>query len=185
VVLSWEKLRLPFQVDVPTNEVVIASLERELYGLGQFFWQPWNDAANWAVAHDTHLDKAAEWVDQSRKINQNFANTRTKARLLAKSGDTKGAEALMAQALPTASEAELNAYGYQLLGEKKNAEAVAIFKSNATKHPESWNVHDSLGEALEAAGKKTEAIASYKKALSLAPEAQKGRIQGIIDRLSK
>ncbi len=185
VVLSWEKLRVPFQVDVATNDVVIASLERELYGLGQFFWQPWNDAANWALAHDTHLDKAGEWIERSRGINQNFANTRTKARLLAKSGDTAGAEALMAKALPTATEAEMNAYGYQLLGEKKTAEAVAIFKGNATKHPGSWNVHDSLGEGLEAAGKKTEAVASYRKALSMAPPEQKGRIQGIIDRLSK
>jgi len=185
VVLAWEKLRVPFQIDVATKDLVVASLERELYGLGQFFWQPWNQAATYALQNDTHLDKAMEWVERSIQVNENFTNSRTKARLLAKRGDTAAADALMKKALPTATEAEWNAYGYQLLGENKLAEAVKIFRDNAARHPTSWNVHDSLGEGLDLSGKKVEALAAYRKALSLAPEAQKARIQGIIDRLNK
>jgi tetratricopeptide (TPR) repeat protein len=185
VVLSWEKLRVPFQVDVATHDAVIASLERELYGLGQFFWQPWNEAANYAVTNDTHLDQAAAWVDRSIRINENFTNDSTKARLLTKQGKTAEADALMKKALPAATEAELNAYGYQLMGQNRVADAVGIFKTNVERHPKSWNVHDSLGEALERAGQKSEAIAAYKKALSMAPDTQKGRIQDILTRLAK
>ncbi len=184
VVLAWEKLRLPFRVDVHTDEVVIASLERELYGLGQFFWQPWNQAATYAAQHNTHLDRGLEWIERSLEINQNFANTATKARLLRAKGDEAAADALMQKA-PAPTEAEYNAYGYQLLGENRVAEAVAVFSKNAADHPASWNAQDSLGEGLDRAGKKSEALAAYRKALNMAPEAQKGRIQGILDRLSK
>jgi hypothetical protein len=185
VVLAWEKLRLPFTVEVATKDVVIASLERELHGLAQFFWQPWNQAATYALQNDTHLDEAMTWIDRSLRINENFANTATKAQLLTKKGDVAAADALMKKALPTATEAEMNTYGYLLLGQNRVAEAVAAFKSNAEKYPKSWNAQDSYGEGLEKAGDKAGALAAYKKALALAPEAQKARIQGIVDRLGK
>jgi hypothetical protein len=45
-------------------------------------------------------------------------------------------------------ESELNILGYQLLyGDKKAGNAIAIFKLNATAHPQSSNAFDSLGEA--------------------------------------
>ncbi len=62
---------------------------------------------------------------------------------------------------------------------------MAIFRENVKRHPGSWNAHDSLGEGLVALGKKDEAIAMYRKALTMAPEAQKARIQGILDGLQK
>jgi len=55
-----------------------------------------------------------------------------------------------------------------------------MFRRNVKDYPRSWNVYDSLGEALAKQGNRKEALASYQKALSLAPEGQKGRIDGII-----
>ena len=46
-------------------------------------------------------------------------------------------------------------------------EAIAIFQKNAKDHPDSWNVHDSLGEALATKGDKKAAADSYAKALNL------------------
>ena len=65
------------------------------------------------------------------------------------------------------------------------ADAVAIFRENVKRHPKSWNAHDSLGEGLVALGKKDEATAMYAKALAMASEAQKARIQGILEGLKK
>jgi predicted negative regulator of RcsB-dependent stress response len=48
-------------------------------------------------------------------------------------------------------------------------------------HPESWNVHDSLGEALATTGDKKGAAASYEKALALAKDpVQKKRITTVL-----
>ena len=46
--------------------------------------------------------------------------------------------------------------------------ALSFFRRNVEIHPGSANVHDSLGEALEAAGKPEEALASYERAVELA-----------------
>lgn len=185
IALRWEKLRVPFKVAVDTPEIVYQSLKRELRGLPQFFWQPWNQAATTLLTSKVHLDEAMVWVDRSIAIQKNFANSFTKARLLGERGDTAGAKKLMDEALPGANEAELNAYGYQLLGGGSAADAVAIFRENVKRHPESWNAHDSLAEGLVALGRTDEAVATYRKALAMAPEAQKGRIQGILDGLGK
>jgi uncharacterized protein len=63
----------------------------------------------------------------------------------------------------------INQMGYQLLlgPEKKLDEAIAVFKANALRYPESANVHDSLGEAYEAAGKLDLARAGYEKAIAI------------------
>lgn len=66
-------------------------------------------------------------------------------------------------------EAEMNAWGYALLGENKQNEATEIFKINTELFPESANVWDSLGEAYMLAGNKELAIKNYKKSLELNP----------------
>jgi predicted alpha/beta superfamily hydrolase len=66
-------------------------------------------------------------------------------------------------------EALINQIGYQLLlaPEKKVDEAIEVFKVNVERYPESANVHDSLGEAYEAAGKLDLARAGYQKAIDI------------------
>jgi uncharacterized protein len=68
------------------------------------------------------------------------------------------------------SEAFVNQYGYQLMGEKKMDEAIAIFKDNVKEHPKSANVYDSLGEAYEKAGQLELARENYEKAFTLGKE---------------
>jgi tetratricopeptide (TPR) repeat protein len=184
VALRWEKLRVAFPVKVNTKAETAAALRRDLTGLAQFFWQPWNNAANWCINNNACLDDAETWVNRSIEMNANFANNKTKSKLMRLKGDGAGADALLASSLTTATEAEVNLYGYELMNQGQQAEAIEIFRKNAKDHPQSWNVHDSLGEGLAAAGRNAEAIAAYRKALSLAPAAQKQRIEGVLARLA-
>jgi glyoxylase-like metal-dependent hydrolase (beta-lactamase superfamily II) len=73
------------------------------------------------------------------------------------------------------SEAEFNAYGYALLQQDKLDEAITIFRINTELFPESWNVYDSLGEALLRAGRTEDAAAMYEKSLALNPESPTGQ----------
>ena len=66
-----------------------------------------------------------------------------------------------------AAEAIMNQLGYQLVGEGKLDEAILVFKTNVTRHPDSPNVYDSLGEAYETSGRFDLARASYEKAYKL------------------
>lgn len=62
-----------------------------------------------------------------------------------------------------------NRFAYALLGQKKNSEALEVFKLNAESYPNSANVYDSLGDGYQAVGNKQEAIKSYEKALAIDP----------------
>ncbi|MEK7401108.1 MAG: hypothetical protein AABZ80_01970 [Gemmatimonadota bacterium] len=64
-------------------------------------------------------------------------------------------------------EADVNAAGYEMLRDGQTDAAVAVFTVNTAMFPASANTYDSLGEALEKAGKKDEAIAAYSKAVQL------------------
>lgn len=177
VTLAWERLRLSFPVEVDTKAAVLASLKEQLRGLPRFGWQGWNGAAAWCVKNDFALDQAGEWVDRSIRMSRNFTNLSTKAVLLEKKGDAKGAAGLREKAETLATEVERNQYGYQLLGQKKVDEAIRVFERNAREHSGSWNTWDSLAEAWAAAGDRKKAAASYEKALSLTEdEEQKKRI---------
>jgi CubicO group peptidase (beta-lactamase class C family) len=75
------------------------------------------------------------------------------------------------------SEAELNGFGYHLLGSGAVPQAVAVLALNAALFPGSANVHDSYGEALAVAGRRQEAIASYELSLRLDPANSNARAQ--------
>lgn len=66
-------------------------------------------------------------------------------------------------------ERALNALGYRLLRLQRSAEAISVFEWNVKAHPESSNVHDSLGEAYRAAGRTADAVASYRRSLARDP----------------
>ncbi len=122
--------------------------------------------------------QAAEWADSAINRNGGFRSMQLKAGAIERMGDSTGARTLRARALTIANEADVNAVGYQLLGQGKTDEAIAMFRRNVTDYPKSWNVYDSLAEALAKKGDKQGALASYQKALEMVPdEVQKTRIR--------
>jgi tetratricopeptide (TPR) repeat protein len=184
LVLAWEKLEVPIAIDVDTPKVVMASIRAQLRGPAGFSWQGYNQAANYWLRNGGSLEEALKFADKSIQTNATFPNQMTRAAILEKQGNAKGAAELRAKVLPTASEADLNQYAYRLVGEKKLDEALKLFQTNVEKHPDSWNAHDSLAEALATKGDKAGALAEYNKALSLTKEpAQKKRIEGQLARL--
>jgi hypothetical protein len=184
LVLRWEALEVPVAFEVNTPEIVRASIRGELRGVRQYNWQPWNGAARYWLASGGDLDEAIRFADRSIAMQETYQNLSTKAQLLEKKGDAKGAAAIQAKAASIATEADINQQGYQLLGQGKVDEAIAVFQRNVKNHPKSWNALDSLGEAQLAKGDRKGAAASYGKALSMVKdETQRKRIEGVLARI--
>lgn len=183
VTLRWEKLAVAFPLGVSTNQVVIDSLKHQLVGLQQFWPTGWLEAARWAVRHNTGLDEAAGWADRAIAIAPTYAALTTKAAVLERQGKRAAADSLRTEALKVATEADVNALGYQYLGDRQVDRAIALFRQNVREHPRSWNVYDSLAEALALKGEKREALANYQKALELAPPGQHARIRAAMAQL--
>jgi pimeloyl-ACP methyl ester carboxylesterase len=92
-------------------------------------------------------------------------------------GPAKATQALRAaratnRAAILASENELSSRGYRSLGVGALPDAIAIFRLNTEAFPASPNAHDSLGEALLAAGDRVNATAAYRKALEIDPKSE-------------
>ncbi len=179
--LRWEKVALPIPIEVDTKAVVVDSLRTQLRGLGRFFWQPWSQAAAWCAGNGVNLEEATAWADRSIAMNENFTNLRVKAALLGQRGDAAGAAAAVGRSLAVATEADINTYGYLLMGQGKVDSAIAIFRKNVKDHPKSWNTYDSLGEAYANKGEKKLAAENYSKALAMVQDpGQRTRIQGVL-----
>lgn len=73
------------------------------------------------------------------------------------------------------NEEVINSFGYQLLNEKKNEEALRIFKLNTVLYPNGFNTFDSYGEVLLSQGKIKDALKNYKKSLELNPENENAK----------
>lgn len=184
--MRWEKVRVPLEIRIDLPRTVLAAYEAQLRGLPRFGWQGWNQAANWAATNDIELDDALAWADRSIGMNRNFTNLRTKALVLSKRGDEAAAEAMTKEAFSVATEAEINAYGYQLMGQGNVDEAIKMFEKNTKDHPGSWNTWDSLAEAYGVKGDKKKSLEYYTKALGMTTaDVQKERIRGIIDGMKK
>lgn len=184
VALRWEKLRVPFTVEVDTPAVVMASMRSELRGLQMFYAPGWAQAADYWLHHGGKLDEAEKMAVTALKKEETFMTLSVRAAVADKRGDGKLAATTRQKAYAMGSERELNQYGYELLNVRRNDEAIAVFKANTVNHPQSQNVWDSLGEAYEKNNDKAQAIAAYDKALALAKdEPTKKRLQKTLAKL--
>jgi tetratricopeptide (TPR) repeat protein len=181
-VMEWEKVKISFPIKVDVHAVVLKHLHNDLRSSHQFYWQSWSQAANYCLKQNINLQEAMTWIDRSINMNENYTNLSVKAGLLKKAGQEAESAKLKDEAITLATEAELNTLGYEyLLNQGNTTKAIEIFKLNITRHPQSWNVYDSLGEAYAKQGEKKLAIKNYSKALDMVKdEAQKVRIKEIL-----
>ncbi len=187
LVLRWERVRLPLRIDVDLASVTLYHLRHEyLRGLASFGWQGWNNAANFCVQRNVNLDEGLTWVDRSLRMNRNFDNLWVKSEILRKQGRSAQADSLQREAYGLATEAQVNAKGYQYLQNGELPAAIALFTRNVQAHPESWNVYDSLAEAWERSGDIHQALSCYQIALKkVDSQTQKDRLVRTIERLQR
>src|SRR5215831_4467399 len=91
VILRWEKVALPFTIEVPNQDALVRSKIDAAVAANPTDWQIPLTVAN-AYFNDDKFDDAMTWVDKSIKVKETFANLRTKANLLLNMG--KKAEAI-------------------------------------------------------------------------------------------
>jgi hypothetical protein len=171
LVLNWEKKQVPVKIEFAVDDIVMANATEELKGPIGFTPQGVTSAANYALANNVNLAQAMTWIDQAIAQNPNFNTRRIKAGLLKKSGKADESEKIMKDAISASTEVELNAYGYQLLGQGDHDKAIEVLTMNTVRFPKSANAWDSLGEAYATKGDKDNAIKNFKKCLSLNPPA--------------
>jgi hypothetical protein len=183
VTLRWEKVAVPFKVEVKVNDLVTASIHRQLHGLNQYYWEGWDDAAGYFLANKINLDEALKDEDQSIQVEERYDNLLSKANILDALGRKEDAKVFRANALEKANALQLYVYGRQLQGEKKQDEALAMYRANAKKYPEHWTSHLGMARVYSAQGDFDNAVKEVKLSLSGAPDANKSSLENYVKRL--
>ncbi len=183
VVMSWDKLAVPFNVSVDVNKVVEASLHNQLRGLSQYTWDGWDDAATYLVDNKVNLDEALKYEDNSIGNEDRFENEMTKSRILEAMGKTTEATAAKDKALSLGTAPQLYGYGRQLQREGKQKEAFAVFKQAAQKDPNNWLSHAGLARIACGEGNYPQATKEMQLALASAPDPAKSGVEGLIKKL--
>ncbi|HEX8190281.1 MAG TPA: DUF2911 domain-containing protein [Pyrinomonadaceae bacterium] len=108
--IRWERLRVPFTVEV--KDVKGLTLEKARASVAAAKaddWQTPLQAANYLLNNKGDLTQALAWSEQSIKARENFNNLNLKARILAAQGKTAEAVAAGEKALQVGRAANANA----------------------------------------------------------------------------
>ena len=90
-------------------------------------------------------------------------------------GETRMLEFEREVAPEAISESVMNDLGYDLLGDDQFDAAIAVFRRNVERFPESSNAYDSLGEAYLESGQLEAALENYERSVELDPSNGNGR----------
>jgi tetratricopeptide (TPR) repeat protein len=188
VSLQWEKLMIPFRIEVDYIQSQLESFRNELRTEKGFIWQSWNQAANWCLQRNVNLEQALAWADSASAPtfggDKSFQAISTKAQILEKLNRGEEAAALMKNSMSIANVNEIHQYGRTLLQQKKNKEALEIFKANYQKHPNRFTTLVGLARGYSANGDYKNALKYANQALPLAPdELNKKSVATMVEKL--
>jgi len=116
--LWWKKLRIPFDIEVNTEELVLAKANEKLS------WIPSFQAANYCLTQDVNLENGMKWIEASVLLDEVYWNTRVKAQLQYKLGMKIEAITTMEKAIELGAKMDDPPFDYnrmkELLAEWKN-----------------------------------------------------------------
>ena len=183
VTMRWDKVAVPFKVEVRVNDIVTANIHRQLYGMNQYYWEGWDDAAQYFLVNKINLDEALKYEDNSIQNEERYDNLMNKSKLLDAMGRKQDADGFRARALDKASPLQLYFYARQLQAEKKQEEAFAVFRSTAKKYPDYWTSHMGLARVYSSQRDFDNAVKEVKLSLTTAPDSNKANLENYVKRL--
>ncbi len=191
ITLLWEKLSIPFKLEVDYLKQQFEAFVRESQQPTGFTSEGLTIAANWALKNNYQLEKALEWATLASGSNfpgnpTSFTALSTKAAILDKIGKREEANEVLKSALPYGNINQLQQLGRQMITSKNAKAAIEIFQFNYNKHPDQFITLVGLARGWSANGEHAKAMAYASKALPLAPnDANKKAVEEMIEKLKE
>jgi hypothetical protein len=189
IAMQWEKLSVPFKVDVDVDNIVIARLREQVTSQKGFNSNNMMQAAQFCLNKNINLEEALQW--SIRAINgfqgqKSFITLRNLATAYEKLNRLPQADSTMDEALLIATANQYTAYGRQLISQKRVDRAMDIFKASEKRYGDMFGVNNGLMSGYSAKGDFKNAIKYAEKALSQAAnDAAKKTMEGQIVKLKE
>ncbi len=186
--LEWEKMSIPFTIEVDLNKTVIESFRSELLGINTYRWEAWNDAARWCLRRNTNLEEALSWANRSINggyngfsANKNLTNLTTKIQILKALGRTDEAMDTKKETAKTAitNPSEANNFGRTLILDKDYEFAKDFFIETCKKFDNPWFLKLGVAVTNYLLENTREAVSVMKEVQEIAPANFKSRLEEI------
>ncbi|HEV7780254.1 MAG TPA: DUF2911 domain-containing protein [Chitinophagaceae bacterium] len=170
IALQWEKISIPFKVEVDVDNIVIARLREQVTSQKGFNAFNMLGAAQYALNKNINLDEALGW-SQRAALTKTFATLNVLGTAYTKLNRLTEADSTMKEALVLANVNQYIGYGRLLIAQKRNDKALEIMLDAKTKFGDVFAVNNGLMFAYSAKGDFKNAIASGDKASAQAANA--------------
>ena len=183
ITMRWERVAVPFKVEVNTPEIVRQSLRNQLRARPQFEWQAWQEAADYLLNNQLGAEEALKDAERSIEIEDRFENEMTRAHALSALGRKEEARAARDKAIAIGTQLQVHSYGRGLQIQGQQDEALELFRGNVKKEPKSWVGHNDAARVAVARGDFDTAVREMKLAVAAAPESLKAQHADLVRRL--
>ena len=189
VAMQWEKLSVPFKIEVDVDNIVLASLRNELTSRKGFTPALILQAAQYCFNKNINLEEALVW--SIRAINgqggqKTFITLRNLGTAYEKLNRIPEADSTMAEALTIATANQYTAYGRQLITQKRADKAMEVLLASQKRYGDMFGVNNGLMSGYSAKGDFKNAIKYAEKAMAQAAnDAGKKQIEEFIKKLKE
>jgi hypothetical protein len=183
ITMRWEKVAVPFKVEVNTPEITQRSLRNQLRHRAQFEWSPWMEAANYLLANNLSAEEALKDADTSIQNEDRFENEITKSRALTILGRKDEALAARDKAIALGTQLQVQVFARGLQADGRQDEALDLFRINIKKDPNTWLGHNNSARIAVSKGDFDTAIREMKLAEAGAPDSLKAGHADLVRRL--
>jgi tetratricopeptide (TPR) repeat protein len=183
ITMRWERVAVPFKVEVNTPEIVRQSLRSQLRARPQFEWQAWQEAADYLLNNKLGAEEALRYADRSVELEDRFESEMTRSHALGALGRKEEALAARDKAVAKGTQLQVHSYGRGLQIQGRQDEALELFRSNILKDPKSWVGHNDAARVAAAKGDFGAAVGEMRLAVAAAPESLKAQLADLVRRL--
>lgn len=176
VAMQWERLSVPFKVEVDVDKIVLARLREQLTGVKGFISANLLQASMYCFLKNINMEEAMGWALRS-VTGQPMAQTgydayRNLAMGYEKLGNGVQADSVMNVGLTIANLGQYASYGRTMLKQKRMDRAIEVLMDARKKFGDVYVVNNGLSYAYSAKADFAKAISYAKRALDQAPSQQ-------------
>jgi len=183
IALQWEKLSIPFKVEVDVDNIVIAKLREDVTGQKGFNQLNLVAAANYCLNKNINSEEALTWAQRAAGL-KSFGTLNTLSTAYTKNNKLLQADSVMNEALVFANPNQYMGSGRSMITAKRSDRALEIFNANQKKNGDVYAVNAGFMSYYSAKGDFKKALEYADKALVQAPnDPTKTIINGFIAKL--
>ncbi|HEY6504707.1 MAG TPA: DUF2911 domain-containing protein [Chitinophagaceae bacterium] len=189
VAMLWEKLMLPFKIEVDVDNIVLSRLREQVTSQKGFNSTNMIQASQYCFNKNINLDEALGWAQRGVSGfngQKSYPSLRNLATGYEKLNRLPQADSVMSEALTMANVNQYTAYGRQLITQKRTDKALDVFLASQKKNGDVFAVNNGLMYGYSAKGDYKNALITAEKAMTQAPnDNAKKALEGQIAKLKE